>query len=445
MTPQIDALLAGAPDLAARFAARAAAHDRDASFPTENIADLRAAGWPALTVPAEYGGMGAGLSDTVRAVEQLAMGDGSTALAFTMHLQTLGSAAESRAWPAAQFEAVCRAAVAGGALVNACASEPELGSPSRGGLPRTVAVPAAAPAPGWLITGRKSFASMAPVLDYFIIPAAIQGNAGVTGIEGNAGIEGSAGIEDRDDAIGRFLVPRSAGVQVEPNWDPMGMRATGSHDLELDGVWVAEDALLYRQSAAAPDPSRAVVNAWFTLTVTAVYLGVGAAAMAAAVDYAHRRIPTGLGRPIATLEAVERQVGQMELGLRAARRVLYGVAADWDGSGGSDAPDASGRSGGSDGTDASGRSGGSIATAGSPERRAELAFDIVAAKVFVTNAALEVTDRAMRVVGGAAMRRDLPLERYFRDVRGGLYHPPSGEEALRLLGRLGLERGKPKS
>jgi alkylation response protein AidB-like acyl-CoA dehydrogenase len=379
-------LLEQADELAARFAGRAAAHDRAGSFPLENIADLRAAGWAGLTVPQAYGGLGAGLLPTVRAVERLAMGDGSTALAFVMHLQTIGAAVHDGSWPPAVLAELCRQVVASGALVNACASEPELGSPSHGGLPRTVARRAGA---GWSITGRKSFASLAPVLDYLIVPAALEGE---------------------EQVIGRFLVPRQPGVRVEENWDPLGMRATGSHDIVLEDVPVAAEALLFRQSAAAPDPNRATANAWFTLTVTAVYLGVAAAAQRAAARFARTRVPTSLGRPIATLDSVQRRLGRAELQLRAARALLHGVAGAWD---------------------------------GRPEARDDLGAEVVAAKVFVTNAAIEATDQAMRVVGGAAMRRDLPLERYFRDVRAGLFHPPSDDQALGQLGRLALERDAP--
>jgi len=382
--PDLTRRLAQADDLAARFAARAAEHDRTGAFPHANIADLRAAGWPALPVPTAHGGAGAGLGDLVRLVERLAAGDGSTALAFTMHLQTIGSAADGRGWAEARFAEVCHAVVTSGALVNACASEPELGSPSRGGLPKTVARRSGSV---WAITGRKTFASLAPVLDYLVIPAALEGEAG---------------------AIGRFLVPRGEGVRVVETWDAMGMRATGSHDVVLEDVNVHEDDLLYRQSAAAPDPHQSNANAWFTLTVTSVYLGVAAAAHDAALRYAHERVPTALGRPIATVEAIQRRLGRAELDLRVARAYLYQVADDWD------------------------------RAAGDADRRSALGGDIVGAKLHATNAAIAVVEEAMRVAGGAAMRRGWALERCYRDVRAGIYHPPSDDQGLALLGRLAL-------
>ncbi len=378
-----DSAVSVAESLVERFRTRAAKHDLEASFPHANIEELRAAGWPSLTVPREFGGQGAGLLETIQAHETLARGDGSTSLAIAMHSQTLGTESASRRWPAAMFEDVCRRVVTEGALINSCATEPDLGSPSRGGLPKTTAVPEGS---GWRIDGRKTFASLSPVLEWVIIPAALEGEA---------------------ETIGRFLVPRDAGWNIVENWDPMGMRATGSHDIVLDDVSVPDSALLFRESAAAPDPHRATANAWFTLVVAGVYLGVAAAGQEAAIHFALDRVPTALGRPLSTLEAVQRRLGQAELDLRAARAMLYAVAGEWD---------------------------------ERPDTRGDLGSDIVAAKLFVSNSAVAIVEEAMRAVGGSAMRRDLPLERHFRDVRAALYHPPSDDQGLALLGRIALDR-----
>src|SRR5690242_2662634 len=85
--------------LAQRFAARADGHDRDGSFPFENVADLRAAGLPGLTIPHEFGGDGASLCEMTQALQHLARGDASTALGLAMHVHILGQLSESRSWP----------------------------------------------------------------------------------------------------------------------------------------------------------------------------------------------------------------------------------------------------------------------------------------------------------------------------------------------------------
>ncbi len=376
-----------AADLAQRFAERAAQHDDECTFPYENFDELRHAGFPCLTVPAAFGGWGAGLLDAVRAMETLAVGDGSTALAMTMHIQTVGGAASTEQWNDDLFGELCREIVSRGALVNACATEPELGSPSRGGRPATTA---RRDGDTWIINGRKSFASLSPVLDYFIIPAAVEG----------------------EDQVARFLVPRQPGIVVEDTWDSMGMRATGSNDIMLSNVRVSDHACISQSPVGFPDPNRAVKTAWFSLTVSAVYLGIAAAAQNVALDYAHTRKPTALGRPIATLEGIQRRLGECELALEVARSVLYRAAEQWD---------------------------------MYPENRDEMGEATIIAKLTVTNHAIKVVDDAMRVVGGASMTHTLPLERYYRDVRAGLFHPPSDESALPLLGRLALQRAGPLS
>jgi alkylation response protein AidB-like acyl-CoA dehydrogenase len=377
-----------AADLAQRFAERAAQHDMEGSFPYENFDDLRAAGYPKLTVPAEYGGWGAGLLDTVQAQEILGMGDGSTALAMTMHVQTVG-AVTAENWPSDLFAEMCAEITSRGALVNSCASEPELGSPSRGGRPMTTAH---RDGDEWIINGRKIFASMSPTLDYFIVSAAVENK-----------------VEGKDE-IARFLVPKQPGVVVEDTWDSMGMRGTGSNDVVLVDARVPDRMRISQVPVGYPDPNKAVQNAWFALGVSAVYLGIAAAAQRVALEYAHQRTPTALGRPIATLESIQRRLGESELTIQVARSVLYRTAEQWD---------------------------------RQPEERANMGEAIMIAKITVTNSAIKVVDDAMRVVGGTSMTHQLPLERYYRDVRAGLYHPPADDSALPLLGRIALQRIAP--
>lgn len=373
--------LTAADELAARFAERAAQHDRDASFPFENFDDLRTAGFHLLPVPQEYGGWGATLPEAVQVLEHLARGDGSTALVFAMHVQVIGSLSESRPWDESTFAALCRRVVERGALINSCATEPELGSPSRGGLPATRA---RRDSDGWRITGHKTFSSGSPVLTHVLIPAVL-----------DAAPEGTVGV---------FLVPMDrAGVRINETWDVMGMRTTGSHDLLLEDVAVADSDLVQRREPGTPDPGKVSGGAWFGLCLSAVYLGVAEAARDAAITFARERKPTALkGAPIAALESIQRLVGVLEAELLTARALLYSVADSWT---------------------------------QQPEQRVALAPHVGLCKVIATTHAVNATDLALRVVGGQAMSRRLPLERLFRDVRAGLFHPPTEEMAFMTIGK----------
>lgn len=386
---RLDGWLALADQLAARFAERAAQHDREGSFPFENFDDLRAAKLHLLTVPEEFGGWGATLAEAVRVMERLARGDGSTALVFDMHVQVLGSLSESRPWDGDLFAQFCRNIVEHGAIINSCATEPELGSPSRGGLPATRA---RWDGDGYRITGRKTFSSGSPVLTHALIPAVPDNADGET--------------------VGVFLVPMDRpGIRIEETWDVLGMRTTGSNDLWLDDVPVSASELVQRRGPDSPDPGRVSGGAWFGMTISAVYLGIATAARDAAIDFAQRRTPTALkGAAIATLQPIQRLVGALEAELLTARALLYNTADAW---------------------------------AQCPDERPDLMAHVGLCKVTATTHAVNATDLALRVVGGQSMSRALPLERLFRDVRAGLFHPPTDDVAYANLGKRLLQRAAP--
>ena len=421
-TRRQEELVALAGDLAARFAARAPRHDREGSFPHENFADLHASGYLALSIPQEFGGAGASILELTLAQERLARGDASTALGAAMHLSILGrlgrallagGGAEAGGWTGERYARVAQAVIREGALINSAASEPEAGSPSRGGRPATTAVPEGPEA--FVITGRKTYTTMAPALRYILLSATIDAPEGP--------------------AAGQFLLERGLpGMRVEETWDTVGMRASGSHDLVLEGARVPAAALLSRRPYAPPaaspapegppvEPSAPAAPAgaappaagrngtppegpgWAAL-IPAVYLGLASAARDAAVRYAAGRRPQPLGgAAIGELPAVQRLLGEIEVALAESRALLFGVAEAW---------------------------------IEAPWRRDDLLPLLGAAKYLVTNRAVEVTDRAMRVVGGAALARAHPLQRYYRDVRAGLHHPPMDDVALTTLARTAL-------
>src|SRR5882762_9095000 len=131
-TDVVPTLLERAERLAPDFAARAARHDRAASFPFENFDLLSQAGLLALTVPAALGGAGAGALDAARIIGIFGKADPSTALVLSMHyIQHLVMARSTR-WPGRLARKLARETVEGVALINALRVEPDLGSPSRG-------------------------------------------------------------------------------------------------------------------------------------------------------------------------------------------------------------------------------------------------------------------------------------------------------------------------
>jgi alkylation response protein AidB-like acyl-CoA dehydrogenase len=374
-----DDVLVKVDQLAEAFAARADKHDRDGTFAYENADDMRAAGLAKLPVPAAFGGYGFNLYQCTLVLEHLARGDASTALGLAMHLHVMGSLAEQGGWPDAAYRAMCEEVVRHGALVNSAASEPEMGSPSRGGLPATTAVRTDG---GFVLSGRKSWVTYAPGLGFFLITAALEGGTGVFAVK-----QDSPGLTQID------------------NWGAsLSLRASGSFDVDLKDVFVPA---LWHVDQRAPGQVRtgALPAGWAWCAFAAVYLGVGEAALRAMACYSKQRVPTALGKPIAELPHIQRGVGQMDVTMRGARAVLHATARKWS---------------------------------DQPQARAGMEPDLAAAKHLCTNAAISATDVALRTAGAAGLDRKLPLERYFRDARAGLMHPPQDEKALELIGKAAI-------
>jgi alkylation response protein AidB-like acyl-CoA dehydrogenase len=378
-------IVARATSAAAIGAEQAERHDRDGTFPVEALAELARNGYLALAVPEALGGEDAGVTDFVLGNMALAKGDASLALVAAMHAALVGRVRDANIWPQSHFERLAREIAASrtdtGALINSLASEPEMGSPSRGGLPRTSAVRGGR---GWVLNGRKTFSSGAPVLRWGVVSAAAQ-------------------VDGREPYLGSFLVPLPAeGVRIEPTWDSLGMRATGSHTVVLDNVEVDEDAEVPRvTNTSEPLPHE---RAW-ALSVAAVYLGVAEAARDFAVRFARERKPLALGgKSIATLATIRDRAARMDLLLFQARGLLVSTARAWD---------------------------------AGPS--ADLEAALAAAKMVATNHAIAIAEEAMRLVGGSSLDKHQPLERHFRDVRGGLHHPPQDDAALALFARQALD------
>lgn len=329
---------------------------------------LKASGYAALTVPVALGGVGASLSDFAAAQETLGASGAALALVMAMNAHVLGSAFAAGSLPPALLEELARGAVRG-ELLNAVASERNLGSPSRGGLPETTVSAGHA---GLVLRGRKTWSTGARALDSALVTAVLP-----------------------DGQVGRVRVRLDApGVQVETTWaGSLALRGSGSQDLVFTDVPVTGEDLAPAQKTHAAHP------AWFWVALSATYLGVGSAALTALRRYARERVPTALGRPIATLPRVRETAGRVSAQLAAARALLRDAALQFE------------------------------------AQPTEAALPLLAAaKALCTNAAVDATDQVARAVGGAALAPDQPFERLLRDARAGLTHPPTDPEAFERLG-----------
>jgi alkylation response protein AidB-like acyl-CoA dehydrogenase len=367
------------PALRQRFAATAARHDRDGSFPHENFAALQEAGLLGLTAPERFGGGQIGLARAAAIVGALAEGCPATALVLSMQFIQLRQIAAERAWPEELKERLGRGAVERGELVNALRVEPELGTPARGGLPATVL---RRDGPGWRLSGRKIYSTGAPALRWMLVWARTDETAPRTGL---------------------VLVPAGAeGVRIEESWDQAGLRASGSHDVVFADVAVAaQQAPDLRAPAdwARPDADQA---AWNTLLIAALYTGVARAARDWLIGFLRERVPSGLGAPLASLPRMQEAVGRIE-GLLLANDRMIGAAAAAQDAGDGPAASESGL-----------------------------------IKTLAAENAIAVVQQALALTGNHGLARRNPLERHLRDVLCARIHTPQPDAAFTLAGRLAL-------
>lgn len=368
-----------ARELSVGFAERAAAYDRDASFPFRNFEELSAAGLLSLTVPAALGGGGAGAQTTARVLQIFGQADPSTALVLSMHyIQHLVMARSAR-WPARLVRKLAKESVEGVALINALRVEPELGSPARGGLPRTIARRTET---GWRLTGRKIYSTGAPILKWYAIWAK---------------------TDEPETRVGLFLVPAGLpGTHVVETWDHLGLRASGSHDLIFEDVVIPLDHEIdvrKPEDWRTPDFTQATVQAIF---IAAIYDGIARAARDWLIEFLKNRVPANLGSPLATLPRAQEILGAIEARLIVNGRLIESFAADFDD--------------------------------GVPLSAAE--SNVI--KLTVTNNAVAVVEDALSLSSNHGLSRANPLERHYRDVLCGRVHTPQDDVTRSAIGRSAL-------
>jgi alkylation response protein AidB-like acyl-CoA dehydrogenase len=379
-----------APDLVERaaalsqsFAGRAAEHDRDATFPFENFEELRTAGLLNVTVPVEYGGLGAGLATVCRITREIARGDASTALVLNMHYMRHANIARAGRWPLNVHARICRESVDGIALINSLRVEPELGTPARGGLPATTATKTGE---GWSLSGHKIYTTGSPILRYYLVWARTAGD---------------------QPWLGNFLVPASTpGCTILETWDHIGMRATGSHDVVFDNAEIPGEYAVDVHPLSAMPPPDPWEGSWNGVGIATLYHGIATPARDWLVDYLNERAPTNLGAPLATLPRMQSAVGEIQALLYANERLIDTYAAEVD--------------------------------AG----KAGTAAQAPLIKYIATNNAIRAVDIALGLVGNPGLSRHHPLERYHRDVLCSRIHTPQDDTVTLNAGRMALGEGR---
>ena len=388
LTAEQAALIADAQRLAAeRFAPRAAQHDRDASFPTENYHDLHEAGLLAICIPRAHGGLGASYQTYALVAAEIARYCGATALTWNMHVcSTLwaGSVADDLDMDGAtrgehdrrratHFQHI--------ATDGAIYAQPF----SEGNASAVGAIPfgtAAKPVDGgWLLTGRKVFASLSGHADYY----------------GVLCTELADGPASRRNTLYLAVPATAPGLRVTGDWDPLGMRGTVSRTLELADVFVEYDAALMPRGIYFQAASR-----WphMFLTLSPTYLGLAQAAYDFTVSYLRGEVPgVSVGKRRSSM-VKQLAVAEMRIKLEQTKALWFQAMSE-------------------------------ARVDPTPEQR----LRAYAAQFTTMETANDLARLAIRTCGGHSMLKSLPLERIYRDSRcGSLMAPWTAEICLERIG-----------
>jgi alkylation response protein AidB-like acyl-CoA dehydrogenase len=374
---------------AERFAERAAEHDRDASFPGADVADLRDRGLLGLLVPQRLGGLGAGFADYTKVAAELARGSGSSALIFNMHASVTGSLAGvpdelARELGAPDSFFAARDAVLSRALDGALygVAITERGAGSR--LWATQTTYERTP-DGYRIRGEKSVATAAGHVAAYLVTA-----------------RAADAAADADPRVSYFIVPHGDGVTVHDTWDPLGMRATVSNGLSLD-VTVHADALVGGIEGLTRLLAYAMPQ-WLVASYAAVYVGLAQAIVDEAVAYVGRRSVAGQSGGLAQVGFIRGRLGRADATAAGARLALEEASRCVD-----------------------------LAPGDPQTNRA-----IYRAKLLAGDAAMTVAASCTEACGLGALGRGSVLERLFRDARSGAIMPPSSDLCADVLANAAL-------
>ncbi len=375
--PDFDPTVYLPDDLIERIRSRAATHDRDNTFPDDDLADLRTAGYLAIMVPTDRGGGGLGLAEASVLQQRLAGAAPATALAINMHLVWTGVAKVLQDRGIDDLAFVQDGAVAGEVFAFGI-------SETGNDLVLFGSDTDAAPLPdgGYTFTGTKIFTSLAPVWSHLGLHGLDTTSAG--------GPKMVYAFVSRDE--------ESAGrITTRDDWDTLGMRGTQSRTTELRAAVAPANRVVRRiDPGPQPDPLVFGIFSVFEILLASVYTGLARRALDVAVATAQTRTSKKTGATYSQDPDIRWRIADMALTYDALPPQIAALATDIDG----------------------------VADHGAKW------FSLLAGlKHRAVVAAKAVVDDAILVAGGSSYFAGSELARLYRDVLAGQFHPSDPESA----------------
>ncbi|GAA3075408.1 acyl-CoA dehydrogenase family protein [Streptosporangium carneum] len=370
-------------DALERFAAGAARADESGRPCPGSLDLLRETGWPALAIPTAFQGRGAGLLESCAAQRLLGQADPALAVAVNMHIFTIGLTVEHWRRNTDVSWLLIEAIATQNRLVASAFAEPHLG----GSATRSTLVAERVPG-GWEVTGRKYPCSLASEADLVCLQVAAPARDG-----------GSPQI------LVAMLPTNAPGLSVVENWDAMGMRGSASNTLVLDRCVIPDELVFYQAPAGAEDDDVLAAGViWFSLTATAVYLGLAESALRVGRRLLGAQRIAHLGSARADLPSYQAVLGDPYAALLTLEAGCVAVAGRMD-------------------------------ARADPQRLLPAALAVKQQAVHTVPALVAAIAEAC---GGASYARQGELARLWRDAQAIRFHPPTPVAARQFLGRRAL-------
>jgi alkylation response protein AidB-like acyl-CoA dehydrogenase len=328
-------------------------HEKARRFPTEVVRRIGELGWLGINVPERWGGAGMDTLAYAIAVEEIGRVWGSLGLIVAAHT-SLGCGPLLIAGTDEQRDRFLPPLASGAMLGAYGLTEPMAGSDAGG--TRTTA---RRDGGDWVIDGQKRFITNAGQAGLYILTARTGSN------------------DDGSAQISAFIVPAdSPGFSVGRLEEKMGLHASATGELQLDGVRVPAANLLGEEGAGFKSFLKVLDGG--RISIAALALGLAQAALDAAVPYAQTR--EQFGRPIGSFQGVAFMVADMATEIEAARALVYRAA--W-----------------------------------LKDQGRDYGLAAAEAKLFASEVSSRVTNAAIQVHGGYGYIEDYKVERFLRDAK----------------------------
>jgi len=352
------------------IAPRARESDREGRFDTELVLKLGDMGFIGPILPEEYGGRGIDYRTYALIVEEIGRADSSARTVVSVNTSLVGSAI-ARWGTDEQKQRLIPGLCSGEAMGCFGLTEPDTGSDAANLKTR-----AEKTSDGWKLTGQKQWISLANHAAFALIFAQTDPGTGSKG-------------------LAAFAVPTdSTGFSSAEIHGKLGLHASDTGEISLDGVEVPDDAMIgevgegFKVAMTALDSGR--------FSVASGCVGIIQGCVDASVDYAKER--EQFGRPIAAFQLVQAMIADMVVDVEAARALVW--RAGW------------------------------LKDTGQPNT-----METSVAKLYATEAAIRSANTAIQVHGGSGYVDDYPVERYLRDARVTTLYEGTSQIQKLIIGR----------